>query len=125
MESRVEHIELLLFVAAVVALLTRRLKIPYTVGLVLAGIALALSSFVPEIRLTKELIFIIFLPPLIYEATLYIHWRELRRDLPVILALATLGVLLSAAVTAAGMHYLAAWQWQSAVVFGVLIAATD
>jgi NhaP-type Na+/H+ or K+/H+ antiporter len=43
----------------------------------------------------------------------------------VILTLATVGVLLSAAVTAAGMHYLAGWGWQSAILFGVLIAATD
>jgi CPA1 family monovalent cation:H+ antiporter len=125
MELSVERVAVLLFIAAVIAMLARRLKIPYTVGLVLAGIALALSSFNPEIHLTKELIFTIFLPPLVYEATLYIRWQELRQDLPVILALATLGVLLSAAVTAVGMHYLIGWQWQSAILFGVLIAATD
>src|SRR5439155_4704798 len=109
MALSVEGIEVLLFIAVIVALLTRRLSIPYTVGLVLAGIALALSSLVPDISLTKDLIFTIFLPPLVYEATLYIRWRELRQDLPVIVALATLGVLLSAAVTAVGMHYLAGW----------------
>jgi monovalent cation:H+ antiporter, CPA1 family len=125
MELSVEGIEILLFVAALVALVTRRLRIPYTVGLVLAGIVLALSSMVPNISLTKDLIFTIFLPPLVYEATLYIHWRELRRDLPIIVALATLGVLLSAAITASGMHYLVGWEWQSAILFGVLIAATD
>jgi len=48
-----------------------------------------------------------------------------RRDFPVIFVLATLGVVLSACVTAIGMHYLAHWQWLGAVVFGVLIAATD
>src|SRR5258708_5895888 len=106
MELSVERIEILLFIAVVVALIARRLKIPYTVGLVLAGMVLALSSFAPDISLTKDLVFTIFLPPLIYEATLYIRWQELRRDLPVILALATIGVLLSAAVTAVGMHFL-------------------
>jgi len=121
----IEQIETLLLIAAIVVMVARRLKIPYTVGLMLAGIALALLPLYPEIELTKELIFTIFLPPLIYEAAIYIKWEELRRDLPVILIFATVGVLLSAGVTAAGMHYLAQWQWQSAILFGVLIAATD
>jgi CPA1 family monovalent cation:H+ antiporter len=45
--------------------------------------------------------------------------------LSVIVVLATLGVLLSACVTAAGMRYFAHWQWIGALVFGALIAATD
>jgi CPA1 family monovalent cation:H+ antiporter len=125
MGQYIERIEFLLLIAAVVAMLARRLKIPYTVGLVLAGIALAIVPFAPAVELTKELILTIFLPPLIFEAALYLRWSELRRDLPVIATLATLGVLLSAGVTALGMWYGAGWDWQSALVFGVLIAATD
>jgi CPA1 family monovalent cation:H+ antiporter len=125
MELSIEQIEILLLIAAVVAMVARRLKIPYTVGLVLAGIALAFFPLIPGVALTKELIFTIFLPPLIYEAALYIRWKELRRDLLVISVFATVGVLLSAAVTAAGMRYLAGWEWPGAILFGVLIAATD
>lgn len=121
----IESIELLLLVAAVVAMLARRLRVPYSVGLVVAGISLALLPFAPKIELTKDLIFTVLLPPLIFEAAFYLHWRELRRDLPVVLVLASVGVLLSAAVTAVGMHLFAGWQWPSALVFGVLIAATD
>ena len=126
MNLSIEYIETLLLIAAIVAMAARRLKIPYTIGLMLTGIVLAISPFPSDdIEITKDLIFTIFLPPLIYEAAIYIKWQELRRDLPVILTLATIGVLLSAAVTAAGMHYLAKWGWQSAILFGVLIAATD
>src|SRR5689334_40327 len=125
MELSIENIEVLLFIAAIVAMTARLLKIPYTIALVLAGIALALSPFRPEINLSKELIFTVFLPPLIYEAALYIRWSELRRDFPVILSFATLGVLLSAGVTAIGMHFIVHWGWESAALFGVLIAATD
>lgn len=125
MELSVERVEILLLIAAIVAMAARRLKIPYTVGLVLAGIALAFFPMVPDIAITKEMIFTIFLPPLVYEAALYIRWKELRRDLVVILVFATLGVLLAAAVTAIGMHYLVNWPWQGAILFGVLIAATD
>lgn len=121
----IERIEILLLVAAVVAMLVRRLRVPYSVGLVIAGIGLALLPITADFRLTKDLIFGAFLPPLVFEAALYIRWRELRRDLSVIVTLATVGVLLSAALTALGMHYLARWDWSSASLFGILIAATD
>ena len=126
MKISIEYIEILLLIAAIVAMAVRRLKIPYTVGLILTGIILAVTPFpTDELEITKDLIFSILLPPLIYEAAIYIKWQELRRDLPVILTLAGVGVLLSAAITTAGMHYLAGWGWQSAILFGVLIAATD
>lgn len=126
MNISIEYIATFLLIAALVAMAARRLKIPYTVGLMLTGIVLAVSPFPSDnIEITKDLIFTIFLPPLIYEAAIYIKWQELRRDLPVILSLATVGVLLSAAVTAVGMYYLAQWGWPSAILFGVLIAATD
>ena len=121
----IEKIEVLLLVAAVVAMLARRLHVPYSIGLVIAGIGLAVLPFAPMVQLTKQLIFTAFLPPLIFEAAINLRWPELRRELPVVLVLATIGVLLSAAVTALGMHYLVRWAWMSALVFGVLIAATD
>ena len=116
---------MLLLIAAVVAMLTRRLRLPYSVGLVVAGIILAISPFAPKVYLTKDLIFTALLPPLLFEAAFYLHWNELRRNFAVIVVLATLGVLLSAGLTATGMHYLMHWQWISALAFGILIAATD
>lgn len=125
MELTAQNGALLLLVAAVVAMLTRRLRLPYSVGLVAAGIVLAILPFAPKVTLTEDLIFTVLLPPLLFEAAFYIHWRQLRRDFPVIVTLATVGVLLSAWVTATGMYYLANWHWTGALVFGVLIAATD
>ena len=125
MEITIERVEFLLLIAALVAMLARRVRIPYTVILVIAGIGLSLFSFTPEFELSKELIFKVLLPPLIFEATLFIRWRELIHNLPVILVFATIGVLLSALLTSAGMVYLAGWTWQSATLFGILIAATD
>jgi CPA1 family monovalent cation:H+ antiporter len=116
---------LLLLIAAVVAMLTRRLRLPYSVGLVAAGIILAFLPFAPRVILTKELIFTALLPPLLFEVAYHIQWNQLRRNSLVIVVLATLGVLISALATATGMHYLMHWQWIAALVFGVLIAATD
>jgi CPA1 family monovalent cation:H+ antiporter len=81
--------------------------------------------FAPEIVLTKDLIFTVLLPPLLFEAAFYLHWNELRRNGVLIFVLVTIGLLLSAFVTAIGMHYLLHWQWMVALIFGVLIAATD
>src|SRR6266536_6284764 len=125
MALTIERVEILLLVAAVVAMLARRLRVPYSIGLLLAGIALALLPFAPQIQLTKELIFSAFLPPLIFEAAFQLKWKELQKDLPVILLLATVGVLLSMAITAGCMRFLVGWQWTAALIFGVLIAATD
>jgi CPA1 family monovalent cation:H+ antiporter len=97
MNLSIEFIATLLLIAAIVAMTVRRLKVPYTVGLMLTGIVLAISPFpTDDVEITKDLIFTILLPPLIYEAAIYIKWQELRRDLSVILTLATVGVLLSA-----------------------------
>jgi CPA1 family monovalent cation:H+ antiporter len=71
------------------------------------------------------LIFSVFLPPLVFEAAIFINWREFKNELPVVTLLATVGVVLAATVTAVGMHHALSWDWGSAVVFGTLIAATD
>jgi CPA1 family monovalent cation:H+ antiporter len=125
MEHQFQTGTLLLLIAAVVAMLTRRLRLPYSVSLVVAGIILAILPFAPKIILTKDLIYTALLPPLLFEAAFFIHWNQLRRDFSLIVVLATLGVLLSASVTATGMHFLANWQWIDALAFGTLIAATD
>lgn len=124
-EQNVEHGAMLLLVAGLVAMLTRRVQLPYSVGLVAAGIVLTLLPFSPALDLTRELLFVTLLPPLIFEAAFYLHWNELRRNLGVILVLATAGVALSTAITSTTMHFLVDWPWASALVFGVLISATD
>ncbi len=122
----IEGVTLLLLVATLVALAARRLRLPYTVGLVVTGLGLALLHFkTAQFALTPHLIYVALLPPLLFEAALSLHWSELRRDALPILLLATLGVVISMLIVAAGMGKLAGWPWQSALVFGALIAATD
>src|ERR1043165_932630 len=110
---KIETIELLLLIAAVVAMLARRLRIPYSIGLVLAGIALALGPFAPTIQITKQLLFTTLLPPLIFEAAFQIRWPELKREMRVVLLLATVGVAISACATAAGGAHAGCWARES------------
>jgi CPA1 family monovalent cation:H+ antiporter len=115
-----------LFVAAIlVALVARRLKLPYTVGLVAAGVALSLLPLQDSALLTHDLIFELMLPPLLFEAALFIHWHELKQDMLIVLAMAVLGVVITAAIVAGGLWAMLGWPIGAAAVFGVLIAATD
>ena len=119
------NLGLILLIASVVAMISRRMRLPYSVGLVAAGILLARTPGVSHIFLSPEGIFTVLLPPLIFEAALQIQWRPFRKDLLVIFALAFAGVAIAAALVAAGMHFLVGWSWIGAALFGVLIAATD
>ncbi|HEY7005915.1 MAG TPA: sodium:proton antiporter [Sphingomicrobium sp.] len=118
-------IGILLLAACLIAMLTRRFGWPYAVGLAAAGIGIAYLPIVPAIPLSRDLIFNVFLPPLVFEAALQLGWSSFRRELPVTLLLAFAGVAIAAAVVTAGMHLIVGWSWIGAALFGVLIAATD
>jgi CPA1 family monovalent cation:H+ antiporter len=118
-------IGVLLLVACLIAMVTRRLGLPYIVGLVIAGFLIALLPNSPEVPLSRELIFNILLPPLVFEAALQLDWRRFRAELPLTLTLAFVGVGIAAAIVAVGMHWLVGWSWIGSALFGVLIAATD
>ena len=115
----------LLLVATLVAIVARRVRLPYTVGLILAGAALTFGRIDTGVTLTHDIIFDVILPPLLFEAALNIPWQDLRRDMVPVLVLSIAGVLVSTAVVTAGMHVMLGWPLGSALVFGVLIAATD
>ena len=115
----------LLGLAILVALAARRLSLPYTVGLVLAGAALALTRSQAGLALTHDLIFDVVLPPLLFEAALNLSWSDLKRDLVPVVLLSTIGVVLCALVVAGGLAAWLGWPLESALVFGVLIGATD
>jgi CPA1 family monovalent cation:H+ antiporter len=115
----------LMVVAIIVALIARRLALPYTVGLVIAGIAIALTRVNTGLVLTHDFVFDVILPPLLFEAAINIHWQELRRDAVPVLVLAILGTIVAAGVVAEGVVLVLGWPPGPALLFGVLMAATD
>ena len=121
---------LLYCVATVVAIVTQRLRVPYTAALLLVGVALGGLHIVPLPHLTKELLFALFLPGLLFEAAYHLEVRELRESAWAIGALAIPGVAVAIAVTALVLVAGAALLgrdigWTTALVFGGVIAATD
>lgn len=119
-----ETVVLLGLLATMVAIAVRRIRLPYTVSLVLVG--LLLSALRPiDVEVTPALILSIFVPPLIFEAAFHLDLRLLRQNLIPIIILAVPGVILSTFVVGGVVSLGAALPLTSALVFGALIAATD
>lgn len=121
---------LLLLVAAAVALAARRLRVPYTVALVVAGLLLSAFPLLHPPALTKELLFAVFLPGLLFEAAFHLEAEEFWRNRLTIFSLALPAVVLATLLTASALVFslrLAgiALAWGPAFVFATLIAATD
>ncbi len=132
--SGVEFLIWLLIAASAIAVLTKYLRIPYTVALVLGGLFLSLlhlpllSPLQPNQRpnwLTPDLILILFLPALVFEGSLKIDVRELLRDAAPLLVLANVGVLLATVVTGYLVHWAIGLPILIALLFGAIISATD
>jgi len=115
----------LLLVAAVVSVITTRLRIPYTIGLVVVGLVLTLVGKIPVLSVTPEIILAILVPPLIFEAAFHLNFSDLRKELPLILALAVLGVILTTLLVGGLVSITANIALPTAMVFGALISATD
>jgi CPA1 family monovalent cation:H+ antiporter len=129
----IEFLLLLLIAASVIAVVTSRFKVPYTVFLVFGGVLIDLFR-VPIVDkvggamgnlLSPDVVFMVFLPGLLFEAGINIHIRHLRATCIPILLLALAGILTAAFIAAYLVHWAIGIPLQAALVFGVLIAATD
>lgn len=123
---------LLFLVATAVAIAVRRLYVPYTVALVLAGLVLGGLHLFPAPHLTQDLLYSIFLPGLLFEAAFHIEFEEFWRNRIAISALAVPGVIASTLLVALMLtsfghllQVLPGFGWHEALVFGALISATD
>ena len=112
---------LICFVAvAVLAIVARKIHIPYPILLTIGGVVLALIPGLPVIHLEPKLVFDLFLPPLLYPAAIFTSWRDFRINLRSILPLAIVLVLITMAVTAYLFHDLVGLPLAVGFVFGAL-----
>jgi monovalent cation:H+ antiporter, CPA1 family len=116
-------IELLLIVS-LVAIAVRRLRIPYTVALVVVGLLITIQAPI-KVELTPELILALFVPPLVFEAAFHLNLRDLGRNLTGILLLAIPGVIITTLIVGGILAYGIHMSLSVALIFGALIAATD
>ena len=124
----------LIFIASLVGIAVQRLRMPYTVGLVIIGLGLALvvqqnAELLGIINLNEflipEVILTILVPPLIFEAAFHIKFEDLRRNLREILTFAIPGVLVTMLLVGYFISLGTSLPLEVALIFGALIAATD
>jgi CPA1 family monovalent cation:H+ antiporter len=114
----------LILVATLVAIAVRRIRVPYTVALVLVGLFITFRRPL-DIEVTPELILGLFVPPLIFDAAFQLDFRSLRENLTPILILAVPGVLFTAVLVGGIVAVGTPLTLSVAITFGALIAATD
>ena len=114
----------LLLLAALVAIAARRIHVPYTVALVLTGLAIGAGDFL-SVFLTPDLILLVFLPPLLFEGALAMDLTELRRRWLGTGAITVVGVLITAVATALLLWWFTPLDLKLAVLLAVMLSATD
>ncbi|MFH2104466.1 MAG: Na+/H+ antiporter [Chloroflexota bacterium] len=114
----------LLLIASIVAITARRLRLPYTVGLVLIGLALTLIRGA-EVDISPNVILALLIPPLVFEVAFHIRFEDLRQDFWLILLLAIPGVVITTLMVAGLVSFGTELSFGIAAVFGSLVAATD
>jgi CPA1 family monovalent cation:H+ antiporter len=134
----VEHVEvqvlILLLIASFVGMGARRIRLPYTLALVVAGLGLSFVHLdaLHGLALTPELLLLLFLPPLLFEAAYHLPFDELRRNAVHIGFLAVVGVCLAVCISGVLAFYAInalapskGFTWAHAFLFAAVIAATD
>ena len=121
----VNTVLVLLMVSAAVAIFVRWIKLPYSLALVIVGLVIGLFNLLPGVQMTPNLILLVFLPALLFEASWNIDVSELKRDKIPIIVLSTVGVATSMLIIAGVLHYGVGMDLNASLLFGSMISATD
>ncbi len=123
--DQVRFLILLLIVTLIVALLSRRLRVPYTLLLVIVGFVVGLFPFMPNEHIDPNLVLYVFIPALLFEGAWNAEIDRLEADwLPIVL-LAIPGMVLSLLVVAVVLHFGIGLSWLLALLVGAIVAPTD
>ncbi|SKA09833.1 Na+/H+ antiporter [Sediminibacterium ginsengisoli] len=116
----------ILFVMIALSALADRIRLPYPVLLIVAGIAVGFMPSMPVIELNPEVVFLIFLPPLLYDAAFNISFRDFKTNINTIGTLAIGLVFLTTVAIAVISHFLIdGMSWPLSFVLGAILSATD
>ena len=121
----VRLVVVLMLVALATIVVTRRLRVPYSLGLVVVGLAIAAFRLLPDVRLTPDVVLDVFLPALLFEGAWTLDIHLLRRVwLPVTLLVGP-GLLLTVGICAVVLRLGAGLDWGGALLLGAVLAPTD
>ncbi|MDZ4837085.1 MAG: Na+/H+ antiporter [Candidatus Melainabacteria bacterium] len=125
MSHDVHILLILILVATSVAIAVKWIKLPYSIALVLVGLGIGQFNLLPSVHMTPELILLVFLPSLLFEASWNLNLHMLKRCWKPVVLFATLGVFLSTIIVGYVIHLLAGVDLAIAMVLGAMISATD
>src|SRR5882757_5925652 len=124
-----ENFYVIIFLLAVLislSALIERIKVPQPILLVVAGLLIGFIPSLPDLALDPEIIFFIFLPPLLFDAASQTSWHDFKADIRPISALAISLVFFTTCAVAATAHYLVPhFGWPLAFLLGAIISPTD
>jgi monovalent cation/hydrogen antiporter len=117
---------LLLVIVAGFAVMAQRLKVPYPIVLVLAGLVISFVPRIPRVPLNPNIVFVVFLPPLLYASAWTMSWREFRRN-GVVIGLLAVGLV---GFTVWGVaefsdRFITALDWKAGFLLGAVVSTTD
>ena len=124
-----EHVELIIFgllvATAALAVLSRVLRVPYPITLVLGGCVIGFVPGVPNVELDPDLVLLIFLPPLLYGAAFFTSLRDLRDNARPIALLSIGLVFVTMGAVAILAHEVIGLGWGESFVLGAIVSPTD
>ncbi len=124
-EIVLEDLLLLLSVACLVAILVKRIRVPYTTALVAIGIFVSFLPIEMDLHLSKELVLLIILPPLLFQGALHMELDSLKKNILPIATMAFPGLIVATFLVGTMLHYALEMPWLKGLLFGAMVAATD
>lgn len=121
----IEFILWILIIVSLVSVIVRRIKMPYTLGLIITGLLISIFDIDIGLRLTPELLLTIFLPGLLFEASMNIDTEILYRNIKSLSIFAVFGLFISVIGTGSLLHFILRVPWQISFLFASMIAPTD
>lgn len=123
---QLETVILLLIAVLALTAVARKLVIPYPILLVIGGLVLGLIPGLPSIHLAPDLVFLVFLPPILWAAAYFTSWRDFRANLrPITLHAVGLVLVTTAAVAIVAHTALPGLGWAGAIALGAIVSPPD
>lgn len=124
-----EHLEIILVLLAIIACLAPladKIKIPFPVVLVTVGLLIGFIPGIPPLKLAPDVVFLVFLPPLLYEAAFNTSWHDLKKERRAIMFLSVRMVFITMGVLAVIIHYaIPGFTWPLAFLLGAILSPPD
>ena len=123
---QLEVVILLLGVVLALTTLAQKIVVPYPILLVIGGLVLGLVPGLPVVTLRPDLVFLVFLPPILWAAAYFTSWREFRYNIrPISLLAVGLVLATTAAVAFVARLLLPGMGWAEAIALGAIVSPPD